>query len=127
MDYPYLPDYIRLNKRDMVWLNRKQAAWNLVHHKFDEVTDEEFDRAFDLMARCIRYALASYRLFESETELNCNDPSRKRKEEQLWKRMERLNKELAYYDARLNGQVWPQVVDIDRHHNVVVAYLYDFD
>lgn len=127
MDYPTVPSIVRLNKRDQVRLSRQRAAWSLVHHKFGEVSEDEYKRAYKLLDRCIRYALANYRMAETETEFNVNDPRRKHKEELLWNRYERLNGELAYYDARLNGNVYPQVVDIDRIHEDTVCYLYDFD
>ena len=127
MEYPTVPSYVRLDKRSQVWLDRKRAAWNLVHHRFGEVTDDEFDRAFNLLARCIRYALANYRFNTTETEENVNLPSRKRKGEQLWNRFVRLNGELAYYNARLSGDIYPQVLDADETVGVVICYLYDFD
>ena len=124
MKYPYIEDGERLNKRELRWRRRRQAAWNLVHHKFEEVTDDEFDRAFDLLNRCVRYAIANDRFYETETELNCNSPYRKHKEDLLWNRFQRLNGELARYDARLTGDMYPQVVDIDRHGNKVICLLY---
>lgn len=117
----------RISKRELVRLDRCRSAWNVVHHKFGEVTEDEFDRAYDLLNRCIRYAIASYRMLETETEFNVNEPSRKRKEEQLFRRYERLNEELAYYDVRMDGHVWPHIVDVDKTCDSIVAYLYSFD
>ena len=131
MDYPTVPSYIRLNKRDERWLWRRQAAWNLVHHKFGEVTEDEYERAFNLLNRCIRYALASWRFDESETEANWNSTARKRKEEQLERRCERLCKELEYYDATIGwASNWPTVVDLkakNEHQFVKVCNLWDLN
>ena len=124
MDYPYIDSHERLNKRELRRRRRRQAAWSLVHHKFDEVTDDEFDRAFKLLDRCIRYAIANDRFYETETEDNCNSHYRKHKEDLLWKRFQRLNGELSRYDARLTGNMYPQVVDINRHCDKVICLLY---
>lgn len=127
MEYPTVPDFVRLNKREQVRLDRRRSAWNLVHHKFGEVTDDEYERAYKLLDRCIRYALANYHHNETETEFNVNNPRRKHKEQLLWNRFVRLNGELAYYDARLSGEMWPQVLDKDKTVGCVVCRLYDFD
>lgn len=132
MEYPTVPSCVRLNKRDQVRLDRQRAAWDLVKHRFGEVDDSEYERAYGLLSRCIRYALAQCHLDETETEHNWASKSRIHKQELLDKREERLNKELEHFDATLGyASWWPCVIDKtakeERHQFVVVARLYDFD
>lgn len=102
MDRPIWNESIGNHGRAYVRFKRHEAAWDFAHRIHDEVTQERFDEAYRLLNRCTRYALAEYNMDATETEHNVNLPSRKRKQEQLMRRRERLDAELRPYGCRLD-------------------------
>jgi len=118
-----------MNKRERIRIRRREAAQSLCRHKFgSDYSAKDYNRAYDLLNRCIRYAIANDRFWETETEDNCNYPSRVHKEELLWQRFQRLNKELEAFDAILTGNMYPQVADLREKRKTtgtsIVCYLY---
>ena len=136
IDRPAYPE-CRLDKRSATWLWRRQAAWDLVNNEFDEVTEEEYDRAYDLLNRCIRYGLADARYSEDENDSRFFKnglplPAFKHRGELLDRRRERLDNELARYGAMLGwAGLYPTIIDKKRKENehqfVKVCSLHYFD
>lgn len=86
------------NKRGAVRYRRKVAAYDLAKLRGgDSVTVDAYNAAFDLLNRCILYALAQSRFDDSETERNYNSPYRLKKGARLDLRRVRLEKELEPY------------------------------
>lgn len=94
---------INRNRRREVRFRREVAAYDLAALRFGEPTVGQVDYARSLLTSCTRWALADMRMLETETEHNVNSPYRKRKEEQLYSRMERLDERLADYGCRIVG------------------------
>lgn len=115
-----------MNRRERIRENRRRAARELCYHKFgSDYGTDEYDRAYDLLNRCIRYAIANDRFCETETEENVNYPYRIHQQELLWQRFQRLNKELEHFDAILTGNMYPQVADLrEKRGTRIVCYLY---
>ena len=116
MDRPTWNPSIGNSGREYVRWLRCLAAWDFANLISDEVSDEQFDAAYSLLNRCIRYSLAEYNMDATETEHNVNLPSRKRKQEQLMKRRDKLNGELRKYGCRL-----------DRAWCIDNVYVWDFE
>jgi hypothetical protein len=129
MERPTLGKYESRSARDMTRFRRMCAAWDLAS-LLGEVTDESYDKAYDLLNRCIRYSLASSRMDDTETESNWNSPYRKHKEELLGKRRERLNAELKEYGCKFD-RAWccddVYEYDFERHVPKGEGYLHFFD
>lgn len=129
MERPTLGKYEPHDSRSITRFQRREAAWDMAS-LVGEVTEEAYDKAYDLLNRCIRYSLAESRMDETETAENWDSPYRKHKEELLYKRMERLNEELKEYGCRLD-RAWcctdVYEYDFENHLPKGYGYLHFFD
>jgi len=101
---PTLEDWVSAHgrsRRSMVRLNRRQAAYDMAARKDDRPTTNDVHKAYRLLGRCVRYALADMRMDETETESNWDSPYRKHRQELLERRHERLQSELDEYGCEL--------------------------
>ena len=122
IDRPAFPGF-RLGHRDAIRLQRAQSAWDLAHFIAENVTEDEYNTAFDLLNRCTRYALAQIRHDESETEYNHDSPYRRKQERLLDARRERLKSELARYGCGFHvaGCCCTNVYRIDAERHTVTS------
>ena len=74
----------------------------MAHYVSDEVTDEQFDKAYDLLNRCTRWAIAQMRHDESETSENWDKRWYVEEGERLDRRREKLEAELMEYGCIIN-------------------------
>lgn len=131
MPIPYTD--ARLTKREEVRYHRRRAAWTLAS-KLGDVTDSEYDKAYGLLNRCTRWAIAQQRHDKGETAYNWNKPWYVHEGELLLKRMERLNDELRKYGCVIAncGYFCQNVYDYDFERHVITNdfashYLHFFD
>lgn len=107
------------SRRALTRLWRRQSAWDMAHYISDEVSEEQFEKAYDLLNRCTRWAIAQMRFDESETAENHDSPYRKHQEELLDRRYDKLQAELREYGCTINcGGYFCQNVnryDFERH------------
>lgn len=107
-DYAIRPDFEDWvhshgrSRRSVVRFNRQRAAYDMAARKDERPTVDDVHKAYGLLGRCIRYALADMRMDETETEHNCNSPYRLHRQELLEKRHERLQSELDEYGCVLH-------------------------
>ena len=104
MERPSFDDWVHKNgksERSVVKFNRLRAAWDVAALKDDSPSDDDVWKAYDLLCRCIRYALADQRMDETESEHNWNSPHRRHQQELLENRRERLQMELDEYGCVL--------------------------
>ena len=85
------------SERSITKFNRARAAYDVAARKNEHPSTGDVGKAYNLLERCIRFALADSRMDETETEYNWNSPARVRKQELLEKRREKLQKELDEY------------------------------
>ena len=123
----------RLNKREEVRYHRRRAAWFLAS-KLGDVTQESYDKAFDLLKRCTLWAIKQMRHDESETSENHKAYWYVHEGELLYRRMERLDAELRPYGCKIAclGYFCENVYDYDFDNNVITNekcnhYLHFFD
>jgi hypothetical protein len=99
-------------------------------HLLGDVTEEAYEKAYDLLNRCTRWALAQMRFDESETAENCNSRYRKHQGELLDRRYERLSAELEPYGCRIMnlGYFSQDVYQVDeRNLPMGYGFLHFFD
>ena len=117
--------------RVLTRLWRRQSAWDMAHIVSDEVSDEQYDKAYSLLNRCTRWAIAQMRHDETETAENCNSLWRIREEKRLDSRFEKLSEELKEYGCIIAccgytcQNVYPY--DFERHVITGNGLLHFFD
>lgn len=124
-----------MNKREQVRFQREIAALNLVRFApghSGEVTDEEETAAYELLGRCIRYALADVRQWERDNDARRYSQAQSEHAEKLLNaRRKRLNDELAAYGVEMcNFGLYPCLVIAGTAHRcpqLSRAQLYFFD
>lgn len=104
MERPMHEKWMGHSHRALTRLWRRQSAWDMAHYVSEDVSDEQFDKAYDLLNRCTRWAIAQMRLDETETAENCNSAYRKHQAELLDRRYEKLSEELKEYGCIINCQ-----------------------
>ena len=131
MERPKHEKWMGLSHRALTRLWRMQSAWDMAHYISDEVSEEQYEKAYDLLNRCTRWAIAQMRFDESETAENWNSRYRKHQEELLDKRCEKLSEELREYGCVINcGGYFCQNVnryDFERHVITDSNLLHFFD
>lgn len=103
MERPVHHEYEGRSHRVLTRLWRRQSAWDMAHYISEDVTEEEYDKAYDLLNRCTRWAIAQMRHDESETERNYNASWYVHEGELLDKRYEKLQSELREYGCIINN------------------------
>ena len=103
MERPTYSEHMGRARRTLVRFWRAASAWDLAHMVADEVTEDDYNRAADLLNRCTRWAIAQMRHDETETAENHDKPARIHAGELLERRMERLNEELRPYGCKIQN------------------------
>lgn len=130
MDYIARPTWNRSIKgrRAEVRFRRHLAAWNMASIvSGDRVPQEEYDAAFSLLNRIIRYSLADIAEWEREnsSESYCNSAYHKEEERKLDARRKKLQNELHRYGLRMvNYGLYPTIVN---KNNTDMNLLHYFD
>ena len=119
MERPVHEKWMGYSHRALTRLWRTQSAWDMAHYIHDEVSDEDYERAYDLLNRCTRWAIAQMRHDESETAENHDALWYVREGERLDRRYDKLQAELREYGCTINcGGYFCQNVnryDSERH------------
>lgn len=100
--------------RAIIWYRRECSAYDLAKRITGEnVTETEYNAAFNLLNRIQRYALADAAQWERANtyERYCNSQSCKDDENRLNNRRIKLEKELSRYNVKLiNYGLYPSIV-----------------
>ena len=88
--------------RVLTRLWRRQSAWDMAHYISEDVSEEEYEKAYALLNRCTRWAIAQMRHDESETADNWNALWYVLEGERLNRRYEKLQAELREYGCTIN-------------------------
>lgn len=102
MERPIHEKWMGYSHRALTRLWRRQSAWDMAHYIHEDVTEEQYEKAYDLLNRCTRWAIAQMRFDESETAENRDSPYRKHQEVLLDKRYDKLQAELQEYGCIIN-------------------------
>lgn len=103
--------------RAIVWYRRECSAYDLAKRITGEnVTETEYNIAFNLLNRVQRYALADAAQWERANtyEKYCNSKSCEEDEKRLDRRREKLQKELDRYNVKLvNYGLYPAIIHVE--------------
>lgn len=118
--------------RAVIWYRRECSAYDLAKRITGEnVTETEYNAAFDLLNRIQRYALASASQWEraNNSERYCNSAQCTEDEKRLDKRREKLVKELGRYNVQLvNYGLYPSIVATEENgyqHDLYALHYFD--
>ena len=131
MERPTHNELYGFSNRVLVRYWRRCAAWDMAARKGEPVTVDAYESAYDLLNRCIRWALAQQRHDESETSYNHDKYWYVHEGELLYARMEQLQNEVEEYGCTIAccGYFCQNVYPYDFEHHVITGngLLYFFD
>lgn len=131
MERPTMQKHESRDSRSLTRFWRRCAAWDMAHILADDVSERDYEKAYDILNRCTRYALAQMRHDESETAQNHNARWYVHEGELLDKRYERLSAELKPYGMEFtnSGYFCVNVSQVDPERHVITSngYLHFFE
>lgn len=125
------PVYYGQSGRACVWYYRCLSAYNMAKIiDGEQVTEQEYNKAFNILKSCIYYALADARKWERDntSEKYANSEQSKQDGARLDKRREKLQQQLNRYGLEMvNFGLYPTICDKSTHQrareNIALYYL----
>ena len=102
MERPQWHKAMGRSHRVLTHLWREQSAWDMAHYIHDEVSEEDYEKAYNLLNRCTRWAIAQMRHDEAETAENHDAWWYIHEGELLDRRYDKLQAELREYGCTIN-------------------------
>lgn len=123
MNRPTLGKHESRAARNLTRFWRRCAAWDMAARRDENVTEEAYERAYSLLNRCTRWAIAQMRFDETETAQNYDKPWRIREGEKLEARRVKLNEALKAYGCTIQcaGYFCENVYPYDFENHVVTG------
>lgn len=124
------PVYYGQKGRALVWYYRYYSAYNMAQIiDGEQVTEEEYKKAFNILKSCIYYALADAHKWERDNtfERYANSEQSKQDGARLDKRREKLQQSLNRYGLEMvNFGLYPTICDKETHQrtgrNIALYY-----
>lgn len=124
------PVYYGQKGRALIWYYHYYSAYNMAQIiDGEQVTEQEYNKAFNMLKSCILYALADAHKWERDntSEKYANSEQSKQDGARLDQRREKLQKQLNRYGLEMvNFGLYPTICDKETHqrtkHNIALYY-----